>query len=361
MTEPTEKKAQPKRSWLSFSMRAMLVLVTLLCAALGWLGRELYQARIESEVAAKVEAVGGTVVYDYQLAAFEEAIGPKYAGYFGYEHPLDVLPTLPRAPWLDRQLGFPVQARIVRIRFKGMTSPGSVRPIHIGPEGVPTKLIAELRKLPHLERFDYHLKTLSDKSFQLLSEIPSLKQIELHCEIEPENLRELASAKKLEQVELSYHSLTDEHLAELVGFPALAEIELVGTTYISEKGIASLAQCQELDSIHIWYPRQLTDDDLRPLAQLKQLREFRADHCHFTVRAYPTFAQLPNLETLEINLNHDGSRLGHSFTKFSTLAEMESYYKRGPDAPNQPPRIQGMHDAATGKAEEDSTDESSSP
>ena len=61
-TAMTETK--PKRRWFRFSLRALLVLVTLTCV---WLGLKVNAARRQKEAVDAILKVGGEVVYDYQM------------------------------------------------------------------------------------------------------------------------------------------------------------------------------------------------------------------------------------------------------------------------------------------------------
>ncbi len=58
-TEPTTPK--PRRRWLQFSLRTMLVLVLLLGVGFGWFAREVQKARAQREAAKAIEKLGGSV------------------------------------------------------------------------------------------------------------------------------------------------------------------------------------------------------------------------------------------------------------------------------------------------------------
>ncbi|PQO46281.1 leucine-rich repeat domain-containing protein [Blastopirellula marina] len=325
MESTSQKNIRPKRSWLSFSLRAMLVIVTLLCAVLGWIGRDIYQARIESDVAAKVEAVWGTVVYDYQLATFEEA-RQSYPGVYGGP---TAPPTSPQPPWLDRQLGFPVQARIVRIEFEHRSRyenyGGMLAPIPV-PKDIPAKLVPDLLQLPRLEQITFNFGELNDESFELLSQMPALKELWLSGSIKPANVRALSKARKLESFYLLCLNCDDRLLNELAKLPALKSLDCSGEN-ITGDGIASLGQCTQLESMRLRNISRLTDEDFRPMASLKQLQSLQIDHCRITARSYPTFSQLPKLETLLINTIPTSYPLFNKPSSFQSLAEMQAEYE----------------------------------
>ena len=61
-TEPTTTP-KPRRRWLQFSLRTMLVLVLIFGAGLGWFAREVQKARAQREAAKAIEKLGGGVVW----------------------------------------------------------------------------------------------------------------------------------------------------------------------------------------------------------------------------------------------------------------------------------------------------------
>ena len=61
MDADTKKTAKPRRRWFRFSMRTLLIVVTVLSVPLGWIGWRLGQERREQATIAWVEEMGGYV------------------------------------------------------------------------------------------------------------------------------------------------------------------------------------------------------------------------------------------------------------------------------------------------------------
>ena len=59
----TEKSAKPRRRWLRFSLRTLLIVVTVLSVPLGWIGWKLGQVRTEQATITWIEKLGGTVLF----------------------------------------------------------------------------------------------------------------------------------------------------------------------------------------------------------------------------------------------------------------------------------------------------------
>ncbi len=63
MTEQPDKP-KPRRRWLQFRLRTLLLLVLVLC---GWLAWMRYEAREQREAVEWVREMGGSVTYDYEM------------------------------------------------------------------------------------------------------------------------------------------------------------------------------------------------------------------------------------------------------------------------------------------------------
>src|SRR5262245_17910828 len=62
--QPSEAQApRPPRRWLRFSLRTLLLALTLACVALGWW---VHKAERQRRAVAAIRAAGGYVEYDYE-------------------------------------------------------------------------------------------------------------------------------------------------------------------------------------------------------------------------------------------------------------------------------------------------------
>jgi hypothetical protein len=71
-------KAKPNRRWFRFSLRTLLVFVTIACAGFGWLGMKVRQARRQKDAVVAIRELRGMVTYDYEEGSHQR-IPPQSA------------------------------------------------------------------------------------------------------------------------------------------------------------------------------------------------------------------------------------------------------------------------------------------
>ena len=64
-TEPSKSKR--KRRWLRYSLRTFVVVLTVFCVLMAWLGALVYRVNKQKEAVQWVRDEGGTVYYDYPI------------------------------------------------------------------------------------------------------------------------------------------------------------------------------------------------------------------------------------------------------------------------------------------------------
>src|SRR5690242_2663833 len=101
---PMTHDPKPRRRRFRYSLRALLVFVTIASAGFGWLGLKMRQANRQREAVEAIRELGGNVSYDYEFK-------PKGA--------LDYVPTPPGPVWLRTLFGIDLFANVVSVECAG--------------------------------------------------------------------------------------------------------------------------------------------------------------------------------------------------------------------------------------------------
>jgi hypothetical protein len=331
--------AQPKRRWFRFSLRAMLILTTVLCI---WLGRWIDGARKQERAVRAIEAVDGTIVYDYQFDADggswgndRERLGPK---------------------WLRQLIGPHFFETVIDVRLvqRGLTARDK-RFADIAPH------LADLSRLKHLslwglsmddddfamvaeysraEEMICGMMSISDRSAAQIATATSLRKIGLSgVVISAQGIAEFKKLPRLESfwlaspaeetnvagetIRVQKHLLKDDAVAAFLEFPRLKNLCLYSTQFTDE-GVAALCQLERLESLEIgsqlitnaaiehmvrlkkltwlsiWYSPLIDDRCLDGLTELSRLKGLRLRGA-ITNAGLPAIAKLQLLETLELS------------------------------------------------------------
>jgi len=264
MTEPTTKR----RRWFRYSMRTMLVVVTLLCVLLALV---IGPAQRQRRTVAKIHALNplSNVLYDY---------GPK-----------------PRGPeWLRRWIGDDYFQHVVAVSL-----------VFDGREDVT---LDDLANLPGLERLSIEGMPMPNHSLGTLGRLRKLKRLLIDSdEITDRGLEQLSSVAALERLTVKSHQITGAGLRPLAVLQNLRMLVL-RSDRISAGGLESVAQLANLDILNI-YSDTLTDECLEALKGMKGLTVLRITGSNGFVSAPPGvtdeglkyIAQLSNLQRLTIS------------------------------------------------------------
>jgi len=216
MTEPTTKR----RRWFRYSMRTMLVVVTVLCVLLALV---IVPAERQRRTVQKIRALGSAskAVYDYE-----------YEGRRGWGAEL-------RGPeWLRRWIGVDYFQHVVSVHLQlspgGEVTPDDLSNLsglrHLAVYGMPITddglhKLARLRNLESLSFGDS--SEITDRGLEHLSSLTELTHLFVASnQITGEGLRPFAAPGKLESLMLTSDNITPLGMEAVARFANLGRLSL---------------------------------------------------------------------------------------------------------------------------------------
>jgi hypothetical protein len=119
-------KSPSQRRWFRFSLRTLLVFVTIASAGFGWFGMKVRQARRQRAAVEAIEKLNGYVMYDFQT------------------NPYDFHASPPGPDWLHKVLGVDFLASVT---FVSLKSHGPDRAHVTDGDLVPLQDLGEIRTI----------------------------------------------------------------------------------------------------------------------------------------------------------------------------------------------------------------------
>lgn len=244
MSESPISAANPRRRWLRFSLRTLLVVTALLCI---WLAVVSTRARKQARAIARMEQFRWGVGYDFQLGESGNWTGK----------------TEPSAPaWLRKGVG---EEYFRRVAIVNVDQPSD-------PSNDDLAVLADLRGVKQITLYDR--KRITDAGLAHLSGMTDLRKLALNgTSVTGPGLRHIAQLRKLELLSLDNTPVTDEGLAHLRDLRSLKML-FMSDTKISDEGLRQLTHLSHLDSLEDlqFSNTNVTDEGLKHLYTLTGLK-----------------------------------------------------------------------------------------
>jgi hypothetical protein len=225
-----------KRRWRQYSLRTLMIIVTLFAVACSWLAVKMRQAKVQKSAVNTIELVGGMVWYDYQ----ETAPRTFYA-----------LATTREPKWLRRLLSDDFFNKPVKVdmRFNSSKDDDWVKAINILPslktllvygQNVTDETLDNLSDLSNLEELRLSGGLISDHGLKNLGKFPNLHRLMMdNTQITDSGLSYVKNLKHLEELSLRYNIISDAAIPDLSKLSNLKLLD-VERTAITVSGWAEL-------------------------------------------------------------------------------------------------------------------------
>jgi hypothetical protein len=185
----------PRRRWLQFSLRTMMVIVLLFGCGFGWLGMKLRQAREQREAVKAIRTWQAVATYDYELDPRQDPF---------------TRPVPPGPSWVRGLLGDDFFAHVVIV--DNLFDP-------VGKE-IKSKMtddgLVYLRAFPHLRELYLRGRPFNDVGLVHLEGLTQLETLYLDAtQVTDEELVHLQGLARLKRLFLNGTKVTDAGVVEL--------------------------------------------------------------------------------------------------------------------------------------------------
>ncbi len=239
----TDSPPRPRRRWLRFSLRFLLLLVAVLAIPLSW---KVNCVRNQRAVVAELMRLNGLVGYHHQLRSVRvarrtaEPPGPK---------------------WLTAFLGDDFFAEVILVS--------------VGGEQVTDKTIYQVASLPHLNTLSISSNSISDAGVKSLARHSGLDSLTVtSAKVTEQGLMQLTGLKGLKHLSLGLFSVGDSELESITVLKQLESLDLHGMPAISDKTLDRLPKLNNLRHLSL-RDVPITDVGLLHLYGMSKLESLR--------------------------------------------------------------------------------------
>lgn len=246
-----------RRGWARFSLRTLLVLLTLGCV---WLGVHVERARRQQHTIAWVNSVQGRTFYEYQHGY------PDWRSYPGVQ---DDPP--PGPAWLRAYLAQDYFSNVVWIDLPSADLILSPKRRLANIHDHDLARLASFRQLSNLQIS----ARITDRGLAHLSRLTNLQRVSIaHATITDAGLQQLRNLRQLKALCIygpDTTGITDRGLAALEQLTDLRELRLLGT-YLTDSGLKYVKRLSKLESLDL-YGSLISDAGIKELGELSKLME----------------------------------------------------------------------------------------
>lgn len=218
---------KPKRRWMQVSLRTVLVLVTLLCVALG---RWVALAERQRRAVAAIEAMGGSASY-----VDKRATGESFPMAFLRRHlPPDYFNKVYHV-----NLGW---SQCNDMGLAHLQELAGLRRLWLGHAQVTDAGLARLQGLTTLRELDLSATQITDAGLVHLRGLTELRMLDLRCtQVTGAGMVHLQGLTRLQQLDFRHGQVTDAGLSCMHGLTSARYICLVGTQ-VTKEGATQLGK-----------------------------------------------------------------------------------------------------------------------
>ena len=274
---------------LRFSLRAMLVVLTLVGCALGWLMLKRSEARQEREAAESLSNLNAMVLYDYG--------------------PFEMLsqPTPPGPRWLTALLGENLFVHVQQVSFPYVDGVLPEQPYRVDRRDLSDRDLALVGRFKHLKGLNLSGFPIRSAALADIEHLSSLIDLSLGVTaIDNEALKHVGKLINLQKLNLWNTNITSDGLKHLAELGQLRMLH-VGGTRVSDEGLVHLANLHGLRTLYLandsnaHHRARITDRGMRHLRKLPNLEHLSLIGTDVTDTGLKELASLKHLQNLDVS------------------------------------------------------------
>jgi internalin A len=292
-SKPSNPK--PRSRWFQYSLRTLMVFVTLSAVACSWFAVKMQQVKRQKEAVAafRDNEYVTNVSYDYEFDDFGNSISSAEP---------------PGPAWLRRILGDDFFVNVFSVEIWGNANARSehlqylnqLRILAIHDLDFTGKGLNYIKDLQNLEKLEITFSEITDDSLINLRGLQQLKYLCLSGPISDAGLKHLEGLNQLQYLALLFcDRVTDLGLKHLENLVQLQTLDLTDTG-ITDTGLNSIRGLTQLQTLSL-SGTKITDSGLTRLKNLSQLKELGLENTPITDVGMANLPESLHLETLRLN------------------------------------------------------------
>ena len=269
---------QRPRRWFRFSLRTVLLAITIVGIVLGMFCARYQRAARQKEIVELLTATGATVTYD------DGNVDPKNP----FKHV-----RVPRGPeWLRQRLGSHFFDRIAGVSFYAHR-------VSYDPDKLATA-VGRLRELPHLRDLSFaYLDNLNAEHFGLIGDLQQIESLHINkLDINDANAAQLCRSRGLRSVTLRDVSISDTGIGKFSGLPNLKKFDLsCSSRQTTDETVKLFSRFPRLGKLFL-YSTSVTNEGIQTLSTLTKLKKLTVGSLLVTGEALQHVREMKELESI---------------------------------------------------------------
>jgi hypothetical protein len=217
-SQPTSPP-KSRRRWFRFSLRTMMVAVTLLCI---WLGITAHRANRQRSAVQTIASTGGHVWYDYEV----------------YDDGIRRIDRKSPPDWLKNLIGVDYFAAVYSVDWgpnddtvAALVDLPELRDVQLVGPDVTNSVLAKVKGMRELHRLSLVASSETDVGWKALGQFPQLKRLLLCADrqVTDATLEYIRDFRNLEWLFLDDDRITDAGLQRLAVLTRLEYLDIRGT------------------------------------------------------------------------------------------------------------------------------------